>query len=90
MDENKVKVINEWPMPKSMGEVCSFHGLKSLYRRCIRDFSTIVEPLPEVIKQHLGFKWGDIQEKAFNKLKDKLISIPLLSLPNFANTFKIK
>jgi hypothetical protein len=90
VDEEKVRAIQDWPSPTSVGNVRSFHGLASFYRRFVKDFSSLAAPLTEVIKKNVGFRWGEEQEKAFQLIKEKLTNTPLLSLPNFSKTFEIE
>jgi type III secretory pathway component EscU len=56
MDPNKVEVIKNWPLPKSIFEVRSFHGLTSFYRKFIKNFSGISTPMMETVrKRHKYF-----------------------------------
>ena len=74
VDEEKVKAIKEWPTPKSIIEVRSFHGLASFYCRFVKNFNTLAAPLTEIVKKSMGFK-------------ERLCGAPLLSLPDFSKTF---
>ena len=90
MDEEKVKAIKEWPTPKSIIEVRSFHGLASFYRRFVKPFSTIASLLTEIFKKNVGFHWDNDQENAFVVIKERLCSTPVLTLPDFNKTFEIE
>ena len=58
VDEEKIKRIQDWPKLISVGNVRKFYGLASIYRRYVKDFSSLIAPLIEVIKKNVGFKWG--------------------------------
>jgi hypothetical protein len=88
MDEEKVKAIMEWPNPKTMGEVHSFHGLTIFDRRFVKGFSAIAAPLTNCLKKD-NFVWDESAELSFNTLKTALTTAPILSLSNFEKLFEI-
>ena len=72
MDPKRIKEIMEWPSPKSVFEVRSFHGLASFYRKFIKNFSKINALIIETIKkQKQPFRWTAEAEKNFQLLKKK-------------------
>lgn len=76
--------------PQNVSQVRSFLRLVVFYHRFVKDFSTIAAPMNELTKKDVPFKWANTQEKAFQELKEKLTSAPLLALPNFGKTFEIE
>ena len=90
VDPKKIKAIQEWPIPKSVGDIRSFHGLASLYRRFAPNFSTLASPLNELVKKDIPFVWGEKEQATFDEIKAKLTQAPIIVLPNFDKTFELE
>ena len=70
MEEEKVKGILEWLMPKCVKDVQKFLGLANYYRRFIKGFATVARPLHDMVKKDKKWEWMEKQEKAFKELKE--------------------
>ena len=90
MDPEKLKIIEEWPQPRNLHEVRSFIGMCSYYRRFIEKFSIIAGPLHDLTKKKVKFQWTAKENNAFLKLKEKLMSEPVLVLPDLTKPFEIE
>jgi hypothetical protein len=73
--------VASWPRPRDLHEVRSFVGLASYYRRFIAGFADIARPLHILTGKGQPFEWGAAQEEAFQTLKERLISAPILLSP---------
>ncbi|UYV65989.1 hypothetical protein LAZ67_3006074 [Cordylochernes scorpioides] len=76
--EHNIKAVRNFPRPKKVKEVQSFLGMCSYYRKFIKDFSKIADPLTNLIKKSVSFTWTERQEEAFQTLKTALLSPPIL------------
>ena len=56
-DQEKVRVVHDWPVPTDATEVCRFLGLASYYRRYVHQFSHIAAPLHNFIQKNVQFSW---------------------------------
>jgi hypothetical protein len=91
MDPSKVEVIKNWPSPRNVFEVRSFHGLASFYQKFIRNFSGNSTTMMDTVKkQHKIFHWTTEAEKSFNLLKRKITEQLVLVLPDFKKAFQVK
>ena len=87
VDPSKVEAVTEWKAPTSVGEIRSFLGLAGYYRRFIENFSKIAKPMTELLKKDTKFNWTEECEASFQKLKKRLVTAPVLILPNIRKDF---
>ncbi|GJY44787.1 putative reverse transcriptase domain-containing protein [Tanacetum coccineum] len=87
VDPAKIESIKDWVSPKSPMEIRQFLGLARYYRRFIEGFSKIAKPMTKLTQKKVKFVWGDKQEAAFQLLKQKLCSAPILALPEGSEDF---
>nr|GFA21053.1 putative reverse transcriptase domain-containing protein [Tanacetum cinerariifolium] len=80
IDPAKVEAIKNWTAPKTPTEVRQFLGLAGYYRRFIEGFSLIAKPLTKLTQKNKTYEWGEEEKEAFQLLKDKLCSAPILAL----------
>ena len=89
VDRAKIDVIKSLPYPATVREVRSFLGHAGFYRRFIKDFSKIAHPLSELLKKDVVFEFDDSCKVAFDVLKEKLISAPILQAPDWNLPFEL-
>ena len=82
VESNKIKAIMDWPILKNIHDVRSFLGLASYYRVYVDGFSKIVSPISDLLKIEKPFAWTNIQDKAFNEIKQIMTNTPVLAFPN--------
>ncbi|GJS70669.1 putative reverse transcriptase domain-containing protein [Tanacetum coccineum] len=87
VDPAKIESVKDWASPKSPTEIRQFLGLDGYYRRFIEGFSKIAKPMTKLTQKKVKFEWGDKQEAAFQLLKQKLCSAPILALPEGSEDF---
>ena len=80
-DPEKVKVVQEWPVPRTVKQVRSFVGLLAYYKRFVEGFSEIFKPLFKLCEKNCKFEWTNLCQGAFETSKDNLTSAPVLAYP---------
>ena len=87
-DEVKVKAMVNWPQPKDVSELRGFLGLTGYYRRFVKGYGNIAAPLTKLLQKN-GFNWNEDATEAFESLKQAMISVLVLALPDFSLPFNI-
>ncbi|GJY90973.1 putative reverse transcriptase domain-containing protein, partial [Tanacetum coccineum] len=87
VDPVKVEAIRNWSAPTTPTEVRQFLGLAGYYRRFIEGFSLISKPLTKLTQKNKKYEWGTEENEAFQTLKQKLCSAPILAFPEVTEKF---
>ena len=95
-DPKKIESVRNWPVPTTINEIRSFLGFVGYYRRFIKSFSKIARPLNDLLvghescKKKMGNKkinWSEVEQCAFQDLKDACCSAPVLAYADFTKPF---
>ncbi|KAK8705535.1 hypothetical protein V6N13_049135 [Hibiscus sabdariffa] len=89
VDKEKVEVIEYLPPPAIVKGIISFLGHASFYRRFIKDFPKISKPLCTLLQQNQPFVFDKECENAFEELKRRLISAPIVVPPDWTSPFEL-
>ncbi|GFS92355.1 transposon Tf2-9 polyprotein [Trichonephila clavipes] len=78
VDQNKTAAIQNIPSPRNLKQLQSFLQTCSWYKKFILNFSDIARPLSNLSKKSTAWKWSEIEQQAFQTLKQCLITPPIL------------
>ena len=80
-EKSMVEAVASWPVPTCVSEVRSFLGTASYYRKYIQGFADIASPLTNLTRKNQKFVWTEKCPSAFERLKEALVSAPVLATP---------
>lgn len=84
-DPKKIEEVRVWNPSQDVKQVREFLGMASYYRRFVKDFAKIAQPLHKLTGKGTPFQWDEKCQEAFDELKKRLISAPILAMPDFGD-----
>jgi hypothetical protein len=84
-----VQDVLSWKAPTSVSDIQSFLGLAGYYRRFIKGFLKISKPMTKLLEKDKQFEWASACEASFQELKKRLMTAPVLIMPDIEKSFSI-
>ncbi|KAM1606994.1 hypothetical protein ACFX1Z_027628 [Malus domestica] len=89
VDKSKVDLVRHLPSLTSVRKVRSFLGHVGFYRRFIKDFSKLTQPLCRLLQKDAPFDFNKACEEAFNHIKTLITSAPIITPPDWSIPFEL-
>ncbi|CAN6723519.1 unnamed protein product [Malus baccata var. baccata] len=89
VDKSKIDLVRHLPSPTSVREVRSFLGHAGFYRRFIKDFSKVAQPLCRLLQKDVAFDFTKECTSSFNQLKKLLTTAPIIVPPDWSLPFEL-
>ena len=89
VDQAKIVVIKTLMSPTTVKGIRSFLGHAAFYKRFIKDFSKISRPLCRLLEKGAKFDFDESCRSAFEEIKSRLVSTPIMLTPDWNNEFEI-
>ncbi|CAC5362607.1 Retrovirus-related Pol polyprotein from transposon 17.6 [Mytilus coruscus] len=89
VDPEKTSAVATFPEPKTQKDVRSFLGMCNYYRKFVQSYSKITTPLTELLKKDVQIRWTLQCQIAFDNLKTRLTSSPILAYADMNKPFEI-
>ncbi|KAF1336709.1 reverse transcriptase, partial [Globisporangium splendens] len=88
-DPEKIKAINDWPVPTSQKDLRKFLGLATYLHKYSQNYAGIIRPLSSLLKKDVDWKWSDECQDAFVKVKSSLMEAPVLAIADHERPFYV-
>ena len=89
VDPSKVEAVSQWKQPRNLTKVRNFVGLAGYYRRFVDGFSKIASLMTAFTYKNMKFEWTKACEQSFQELKRRLVTAPILTIPEGEDGFVI-
>lgn len=85
--EGTIEAVRKFPQSRNVKELQRFLGLCAYYRRFVKNFSIIASPLYGLMKKDVKYVWTKECDDAFDELKERLTTAPVLRHPDYTKPF---
>ena len=85
-----VEAVQQFPRPVDVSGVRRFLGMCSYYRRFIKNFTRVAEPLRDLTRNNVLFHWRPACDEAMQKLKERLTTAPVLAYPSLGKPYTVE
>jgi hypothetical protein len=86
INADKMSIVKDYPVPKTVRQLRAYLGLATYFRRFIKSYSIISFPLRQLLRKNVAFVWNPACQEALDRIKYELLHAPTLMLAEFNKT----